>query len=198
VSFYITLILPSAQAKGSGPGTSSTAPPEQVEVIVAEAKIKIGQEEIARVKQGDRLTVVRRAGPWIAVEAQIADSRRRGWVFASCVKPVIAVGIDERSTAPAAPVLAKISAEYTQFPSNMASGPMKLMVCFQLKVSNQSGETIACDAEHITLKVGDAVLQPVRRASIGEREQDQGGISGRFCANWLRISKKVPSKSLIA
>jgi DNA invertase Pin-like site-specific DNA recombinase len=32
----------------------------------------------------------------------------------------------------------------------------------------------------------------------GEREQDQGGISGRFCANWLRISKKVPSKSLIA
>jgi hypothetical protein len=31
----------------------------------------------------------------------------------------------------------------------------------------------------------------------GEREQDQGGNSGRFCANWLRISKKVPSKSLI-
>jgi hypothetical protein len=30
-----------------------------------------------------------------------------------------------------------------------------------------------------------------------EREQDQRGIPGGFCANWLRISKKVPSKSLI-
>jgi hypothetical protein len=31
-----------------------------------------------------------------------------------------------------------------------------------------------------------------------ERGQDQRGIPGGFCANWLRIHEKVPSKSLIA
>lgn len=36
-----------------------------------------------------------------------------------------------------------------------------------------------------------------RLCNNGEREQNLGGIPGRFCANWLRISKKVPSKSLI-
>jgi Skp family chaperone for outer membrane proteins len=41
-------------------------------------------------------------------------------------------------------------------------------------------------------------LQNTLVSTHSEREQDQGGISGRFCANWLRISKKVPSKSLIA
>jgi hypothetical protein len=31
-----------------------------------------------------------------------------------------------------------------------------------------------------------------------ERGQDPGGILGDFRANWLRISRKIPSKSLIA
>jgi hypothetical protein len=32
----------------------------------------------------------------------------------------------------------------------------------------------------------------------GERGQDEGGFLGDFCASWLRFSKNIPSKSLIA
>jgi hypothetical protein len=32
----------------------------------------------------------------------------------------------------------------------------------------------------------------------GERGQDTGGFLGDFCASWLRFSRKIPSKSLIA
>ena len=31
-----------------------------------------------------------------------------------------------------------------------------------------------------------------------ERGQDEGGLLGEFCANWLRFPRKIPSKSLIA
>ncbi len=38
-----------------------------------------------RVKQGERLPVLRREGPWIGVEIRTADGLRRGWVLASSV-----------------------------------------------------------------------------------------------------------------
>jgi hypothetical protein len=36
------------------------------------------------------------------------------------------------------------------------------------------------------------------RLPAREHGQNSRGFSGDFCANWLRFSKKVPSKSLIA
>jgi hypothetical protein len=52
-----------------------------VEVIANGSAIKAGQEVIARVDQGDLLTVLRREGSWIGVETQTADNLRRGWVL---------------------------------------------------------------------------------------------------------------------
>jgi len=41
-------------------------------------------------------------------------------------------------------------------------------------------------------------LLPSPATAGGVREQDPGGVWGGFWASWLRFSKNIPSKSLIA
>jgi HEAT repeat protein len=154
-ALLIVIVLPGMEARCDSP-----APPqEEVEVIVAGAKIKVEQEVIARVNQGDRLTVLRREGPWIGVETETAVGPRRGWILATTVRPVVACGIDDRSTAPPAPVLASLAVDYLQGVLGLGAGPMQCILCFQLTIANQSGDTIAWNADEIQLQVGDDVLK---------------------------------------
>jgi hypothetical protein len=47
------------------------------------------------------------------------------------------------------------------------------------------------------LRVEEGTSYPI--CLEGERGHDAGGfVFGEFCASWLRFSRKIPSKSLIA
>jgi hypothetical protein len=62
-------------------------------------------------------------------------------------------------------------------------------------VANEHRHTV--ESTHITLNETSIVAFLVEKCA-GERGQNQGGVPGDFCASWLRFSKNVPSKSLIA
>jgi hypothetical protein len=51
-------------------------------------------------------------------------------------------------------------------------------------------------AKHPVTVTQEDLINPSKLSD--ERGQDPRGFLGDFCANWLRFSKKVPSKSLIA
>jgi hypothetical protein len=66
---------------------AQTGPEEEVEVIVKSARVKVDNEVIAAVKRGDRLSVLRREGSWVAVGGRTIRRLSRSSIWhpdASC------------------------------------------------------------------------------------------------------------------
>jgi hypothetical protein len=61
---------------------------DEVEVVAASADVKIGQEVIASVKEGERFSVRRREGDLLEITVDSASGRRSGWAPASAVRSV--------------------------------------------------------------------------------------------------------------
>lgn len=131
-----------------------TAPAEEVEVLVESAKVKVGNEEIATVKQGDRLSVLRREGAWVAVGVKSAAGERRGWVRADQVRSVVEPGIGDASPAPAAPELIKLD---IQWPQMLYGNPATL--CFELSVTNEGRRPVSLDVGQVELQVDEQKLK---------------------------------------
>ncbi len=75
-------------------------------------------------------------------------------------------GISEQSTAPAAPILAKVALDYLQFPSRQGANTMQMLICFRATVSGTSDEAVALNIEKAELRVGDTVLKPAAVSGV--------------------------------
>jgi HEAT repeat protein len=119
---------------------------EEVEVIVDTVPIKVEDTILASAKSGDRLQVIRRSGPWVAVSWRANDTVYRGWVFATQVRTVADPGITEDSPAPPAFDPIKVSIRETQFLWRRSH-----IIYLTLTIINDGHETIAYDATQVTL-----------------------------------------------
>ena len=68
-----------------GLAAASTVFAEYVEVVTDSALVKVGDTVIATVEKGERLEVLRRDGPWVAVTLKTPEGEREGWIFANRV-----------------------------------------------------------------------------------------------------------------
>ena len=75
---------------------------EEVEVVVDAAPIKVEDTVVASANRGDRMRVIRRSGPWVAVTCNTGSGEQRGWVLAAQVRTVVDPRINEESSAPPA------------------------------------------------------------------------------------------------
>jgi HEAT repeat protein len=131
---------------------------EQVEVVADSAKVKVGEEVIASVKQGERFTVLRREGPWVAITVDTAQGEREGWILATRVRTVVEPGMSEDSRAPDAPELIQLRVSLTQ----VQSAPHALY--FKLAMENRGVKAICYNASDFVLHVDGQTIKaaPVR------------------------------------
>ena len=135
---------------------------EQVEVVAKSALLKVGDEVIATVKQGERFEVLRREGPWVAISLPDLESDQEGWIFVTRVRDVIAPRVDQDSTAPGAFELIRPDIRMLQI---VAGNPSRIF--FELTLANQGAQAVRYDAATLALKVDDETVKPAPRTSPG-------------------------------
>ncbi len=140
--------------------SASAALAEQVEVVADSALVKVGDDVVTTVKQGERFTVLGRDGPWLAVVIPTPDGDREGWIFATRVQGVVEPGLDQESTAPGPFQVIRMDVGLTQFTSGK---PIELF--FELTLVNQGTETVSYDVSKLTLEVDDAKIAPSLNAA---------------------------------
>ena len=84
IAALVCIVVLAAAALGTWVWLSREGPRPMVEVIAAEAPIKIGEETIATAKQGDQLAVYDRRTGWY----QVRVKRQLGWIYAAHVRRV--------------------------------------------------------------------------------------------------------------
>lgn len=94
-------------------GSSRAQPAEQIEVVAQTAKVKVAGEVISTVKQGERFEVLRREGPWAAIEVATNGGNRCGWILGSQVRTVTE-GLGDDSSAPPGPEIVSVAVNWAQ------------------------------------------------------------------------------------
>lgn len=131
---------------------------EEVEVIVDGAPIKVEDTVLGSAKQGDRMRVLRRSGPWVAVIWNTGSREQRGWVFAAQVRTIVDPEINEKSPAPPEFDPIKVSVRDTQaLPRNPPA------IFLEMTILNDGSEMISYDAARITLKADGMDLRSLPR-----------------------------------
>ena len=116
---------------------------ETVRVISEEANVMLGRENLATVKAGDLLDVIRRKGDWLGVKVKTEQGERTGWILARHVK---ADGVEALAPADAEP-----GAEGTFVPSiqhslitqNLRKMGMSIAMGQPLKVGEVEADYVA-------------------------------------------------------
>jgi len=148
--------------------------PEEVEVIVDSAKVKVGDQVIASVKKGDRFLVNRRQGPWVGIVVESAGEERLGWVLASRVQTVVDADGSESSTAPGPPEFLRVSVDSTQMSDSRSQRQVQRpdgrtypitssvkALYLRLSVDNLDVNTVPYDASQFVLQVDGQTLRHV-------------------------------------
>ena len=152
---------------------------EEVEVVVDTAEVKVGQEVIASINKGDRFTVIRRQGPWVAIAVEGRGKKRLGWVMATKLQTVVSEDMDEGVAAPETPELLSVDVKFTQMPRSISYSQRCLYL--QLTITNGDINPIAYDVGDFSLKIdGNPVShEPARHSSYSSYDQVQTGGAGR-------------------
>lgn len=142
---------------GTG-GALSAAP--MIEVVAKTAKVKVDKETIATLEKGQKVTMIKTQGGWVAVRVGEGEAAKLGWVLASDVKVLPDPAINDESAAPPVPVDVRASIDLTQF--TQAWGPQSAMY-FRVSLANESPDEIDFKVADLELKVEDEKLPPVDR-----------------------------------
>ncbi|HUG71610.1 MAG TPA: HEAT repeat domain-containing protein, partial [Pirellulaceae bacterium] len=123
---------------------------EEVEVVADSAKVKVGDEVIASVEKGAKFTVLRREGQWVAIEVEIEQAKREGWIFAARLRTVIEPGATEDLTAPGTPDTIQFGIDMTQV-ALLSSNDRAIY--FQLSIKNRGLKPVHYDASDVVLEL---------------------------------------------
>ena len=176
---------PSAESstdRSQPPDNKVKAPlPEQVEIVAETAKVKASDEVLTSVDKGDRFTVVRRDGAWVAVKIEIADEERYGWLLATQVRTVVAEGITEDTPAPEELKMLEANVELTQVLSDNSMGSRNRFLYLRLTITNGDMKPVRYDASDILLQVDGQDIRhtPTTARSYGSTAYVQLGSSAK-------------------
>lgn len=81
-------MMPSSVAATESPSESDPKAPEYIEVVGAEAAVKIGNKTIGTARKGDLFAVLERNGPWLKIEIVVDGAPTRGWISNDQVRPI--------------------------------------------------------------------------------------------------------------